>query len=307
MSKVTICECWARDGLQSVEQFIPTEKKVEIINRLSRAGFPRVEVTSFSNPARLPQFGDAEQVLRLIDRGVDARYKATCVNERALARALAARAAGFGPDEVSFVVSASEAHNVYNVSRPLADHWAELERMIEKAHADGLRVIATVLTAFGCPISGDVPEQAVLEAVGRYVGLGCTYVCIGDTIGAANPVGVKRVFGTLLDRFPGVAFIAHFHDTRGTGLANCVAALEVGVTHFDSSLGGIGGQPAGGARYQEGFTGNCCTEDLVCMFAEMGVDTGLDPDEVLEIGRAAEEVLGAPQRSLVLRAGRVRH
>ena len=307
-NRVYICECWARDGLQNIPKIIPTSEKVEMINRFAKAGYARIETSSFSNPKKLPQFADAEIVFKDIDRVPGVGYKATCINERALDRAIAAKAEGFGPTEVSFMISVSEAHNLFNTKMSHEEHWKSFEQMAQKAHDSDLKIVATLGTVYGCPLDGDVPPQNVWAFVERYLELGVEYICLGDTTGTANPRLVKEMFGELVARHPEVKYIAHFHDTRGTGVANCVAAYESGVRYFDTSLGAIGGQPAGyGAKYHLGFSGNVSTEDVVCMFEEMGIDTGIDQDTVIELGLRAEEILGEQQRSNVLRCGKVKH
>ena len=307
-NRICVCECWARDGLQSIPQFIPTEHKLEMLRLFAGLGFTRIEATSFSNPKVVPQFADADEVLAGLERKPGVSYKATCVNERAVDRAIEAVKAGHGPNEVSFTISASETHNLHNSKMSHAEHWDKLERMARKANEAGLRIIATIVTAFGCPWEGDVPRQRVEDFARRFAALGAHYICLGDTTGSANPVQVREMFTALRGECPEVNFIAHFHDTRGTGIANCVAAYESGVRHFDCSIGGIGGQPAlAQRRYQPGNGGNVCTEDLVCMFNEMGVETGIDSAALLECGRRAEKILGTQLRSNVLRCGLVQH
>jgi len=301
--RVYLCECAARDGLQHEAEFIATEDKVRLIEAFADLGFPRVEATSFSHPKYVPQFRDAEEVLRRMARRPGTHYKATCVNLKAMERAVAAVRAGAGPTEVSFIISASEAHNWKNVRRTHAEHMQEAEQMAAMAHEAGLRLVATVGTAFGCPFTGRVPMEAVLKLVDFYYRLNVRHICIGDTTGLAYPSEVERRFGTLLDRYPDVQFIAHFHDTRGVAIANAMAALRVGVRWFDSSFGGLGGHPSG-IKYAEGHTGNVATEDLVFTLAEEGYDTGLDLDRVLEVSALVEEVLGRQLYARVPRSGR---
>ncbi len=305
--RVYMCECWARDGLQNMEKVVATVDKVAMINLFAKAGYARIETTSFSNPKRLPQFADAEKVLQTIDRMPNVSYKATCINERALDRAIEAKRNGYGPDEVSFMISVSEAHNQYNAKLTHQEHWRQISEMMGKAVDAKLRVIATLGTVYGCPLAGDVPQSKVVEFVQRYVDIGAGWICLGDTTGAGNPRQVKEMFGELLARFPQITFIAHFHDTRGTGIANSYAAYETGIRYFDIALGGIGGQPAGSAKYHVGFSGNTCSEDLICMFEEMGIHTGIKPQEVVDLGLESERILGSHQRSNVVRCGIVKH
>lgn len=305
--RVYLCECWARDGLQNMETVVSTDDKVMMLNRVAKAGYARVETTSFSNPKRLPQFADAEEVLKRITREPGVSYKVTCINDRALARAIEAKNNGYGPNEISTMISVSEAHNKYNTGMTHDVHWKQIDAMVADALKNGLRVIATLGTVFGCPIAGNVPKEEVLQFVKHYIDLGATWIAFGDTTGAANPRQVKEFYDELYSLYPNINYVAHFHDTRGTGIANCLAAYSAGVRYFDVSLGGIGGQPAGGARYHEGFSGNTTSEDLICMFEEMGIPTGISQDEVISLGLKAEEILGAPQKSNVIRCGKVVH
>lgn len=306
--RVYLCECWARDGLQNIPKVIPTDEKLEMLNKFAHAGYARLETTSFSNPKRLPQFADAEEILKRVERVPGVCYKATCINERALDRAVEAVKNGYGPTEVSFMISVSQAHDLFNTKMTHAERWVQFDSMAKKAHDNHLKIVATLGTVYGCPMDGDVDPKDVWDFAERYLALGVDYICLGDTTGAGNPRAVREMFGELITRHPEVKFIAHFHDTRGTGLANAVAAYEAGVRYFDCALGGIGGQPAGyGAKYHLGFSGNVCTEDLVCMFEEMGIPTGIDQQTVIDLGLRAEEILGAPQRSNVIRCGKVKH
>jgi hydroxymethylglutaryl-CoA lyase len=308
MERVYICECWARDGLQNIPQTIPTAEKLEMLNKFAQAGYARIETTSFSNPKRVPQFADAEEILQRIERVEGVCYKATCINARALDRTVETAQKGYGPTEVSFMISVSQAHDQFNTKMTHAQRWAEFASMAKICHDNHFKIVATLGTVYGCPLTGNVAPNDVWDFVKRYLDLGVDYICLGDTTGAGNPRAVKEMFGELIARYPDVKYIAHFHDTRGTGVANCVAAYESGVRYFDSALGGIGGQPAGyGEKYHLGFSGNVCTEDLVCMFEEMGISTGIDQDRVIELGLRAEEILGERQRSNVIRCGKVKH
>lgn len=306
--RVYLCECWARDGLQNIPKIISTDEKVEMLNKFAHAGYARLETTSFSNPKRLPQFADAEEVLRRVERVPGVAYKATCINERAIDRAIAALDEGYGPTEVSFMISVSQAHDQFNTKMTHDEHWAAFDRMAEKAHQANLKIVATLGTVYGCPMDGDVDPKNVYDFVERYLNLGVEYICLGDTTGTGNPKAVREIFGELIARHPEVKYIAHFHDTRGTGIANALAAYEAGVRYYDCSLGGIGGQPAGyGAKYHLGFSGNVCSEDLICMFDEMGIPTGIDQQTVIDLGLRSEEIIGEPQRSNVIRCGKVIH
>jgi hydroxymethylglutaryl-CoA lyase len=305
---VVVCECWARDGLQAMPVLVPTERKVEMIDRVTAAGFRKVEVTSFSHPKLLPQFADAEEVLRRIARRPGVSHVVLMPNERGFDRLEVCQKEGYGAEEIILMISASEKHNCLNFRMPHADAMREHARVMRRAHALGLRVIGCAGTVYGCPVGGDVPLRDVAKIVRFYLGEGAQTIMLGDTTGMANPAVVRERIAALEAEFPGTAWIAHFHDTRGTGIVNSIAALEAGLRYVDSSLGAIGGQPAtGAAKYSAGFTGNACTEDLVCLLEEMGTRTGVDVERMLEAGRRAEELLGQRLRANVIRSGPVIH
>lgn len=300
MSDVTLCECFARDGLQHEPQFVPTAAKRALIERFAALGFPRVEATSYANPKVVPQFADASPLLGSLARRAGTRYKATCANPKAVERAAADADAGHGVDEISLLVSATESHSRTNLKRNRAEQWANVEEMVRLA-GRRFRLIGVVSVAFGCPFEGRVDPSLVAPDVERFVRLGVRHVALGDTTGMATPVSVKRLVGEF-GRHETLVPIAHFHDTRGTGLANCVAAWEAGVRHFDSSFGGVGGHPAQ-VHYGGGFTGNVCTEDLVSLFESMGIATGIDLDGLIETARFCERALGRELHGRVTRSG----
>ena len=298
MAGVTLCECFARDGLQHEPAFVATDVKRALIERFAALGFRRIEATSYSNPQVVPQFADASELLRALPRRAGVHYKATCANPKAVERALADLEAGFGVNEISLLVSASESHTRKNLKRTRAQQWANVEDMVRLA-AGRFRLVGTVSVAFGCPFEGKVDPGVVAADVEKFAGLGVTHVALGDTTGLATPNRVRA----MIARMPsGVTPIAHFHDSRGTGLVNCVAACEAGVRFFDSSFGGVGGHPAK-VRYGEGHTGNVCTEDLVSLFEAMGIDTGIDLDGLLGTARYCEQVLGRELHGRVTRSG----
>jgi hydroxymethylglutaryl-CoA lyase len=287
---------------------VPTERKIEMIDRITAAGFRKLEVTSFSHPALLPQFADAVEVLKGIQRRPGVSHVVLMPNERGFDRLATCQKEGYGAEEIILMISSSERHNLLNFRMSHPEAMAEHARVMRRAHALGIRVIGCAGTVFGCPVSGDVPLADVEKIVRFYLAEGAQTIMLGDTTGMANPRQVRERVGALQAAFPGAEFIAHFHDTRGTGMANTLAMLELGVRYVDSSLGAIGGQPATGkAKYSAGFTGNTCTEDLVALLEEMGIGTGIDVEEMLEAGRRAEEVLGQRLRSNVIRAGPVIH
>src|SRR5438270_1146391 len=297
MDAVMLCECFARDGLQHEAAFVPTRLKRELVERFARLGFPRVEATSYSNPKVVPQFADASDLLRSLERKSGVYYKATCANLRAVERALADLDAGFGANELSLLVSATEAHSQRNLNRSRAEQWTNIEEMARAAKGR-FRLIGTVSVAFGCPFEGAVDPGSVADDVQRFHSLGIEHVAIGDTIGTATPAAVKSLFG----RVQGGTPIAHFHDTRGTGLVNYVAAYDAGVGWFDSAFGGVGGHPAK-VKYGGGHTGNVCTEDLVNLFETMGVATGIDLGGLLATAELCEQTLGRELHGRVTRSG----
>jgi hydroxymethylglutaryl-CoA lyase len=302
------CECWARDGLQSMAVVVPTAEKVEMIDRCARAGFAKIEVTSFSHPKLLPQFADAVEVLTRLERRAGTSYVVLMPNTKGFDRFETCVKEGIGADEIILMISASERHNVLNFRMSHREAMAEHAAIMRRAHALGVRIIGCAGTVYGCPVKGDITTAEVAGVVGFYLAEGAQTIMLGDTTGVANPALVRARVGELMARFPGAEFIAHFHDTRGTGIANSLAMLELGVRYVDGSLGAIGGQPATGAsKYSAGFTGNTCSEDLLAVLEEMGVATGVDIDALLEAGRRAEEILGQRLRSNVIRAGRVIH
>jgi hydroxymethylglutaryl-CoA lyase len=302
-------ECWTRDGLQNEAQIVPTAQKVEMLSGILAAGFTRIEATSFAHPKYLPQFADAEEVLRLIPRRAGVHYRGLCSTPKGVERAVASKGEGFGVDELAMVISASESHNRANVKASRADYQATLEAMARRAIDTGHEVFGWVLTSFGCPIEGDVPVADVIRLGKWWRDIGATYVGFGDTTGVANPLQVSRFYGEVLaSGFPREPIVVHFHDTRGWGVANTLTALTFGLRYVDTSLGAIGGQPkTGAADYHSGFAGNTCTEDLVGMLEEMGVRTGVDLAAMLRLGARAEAILGRRLRSNFLAAGPVPH
>lgn len=298
---VVICECFARDGLQHEADFIATDDKVAMIDRFTQVGFPRIEASSFAHPKYVPQFADVDDVLARIKRRAGVRYKATCVNPQSVQRAIATQEAGHGPEEISVLLSASESHTKRNLNRTRAEQWANIEAMVALGK-DRFTIVGTVSVAFGCPFEGRIDPGIVIDDAKRLADLGVRYIAIADTTGLGTPRTVGAMFRRAIAEIPGITPIVHFHDTRSSAIANCVAALDAGATHFDSAIGGVGGHPAK-IQYGEGFTGNVCTEDLVGLFEAMGVDTGLDLDALMQAAEACEALLGRPLRSMVAKSG----
>jgi hydroxymethylglutaryl-CoA lyase len=294
---VRIREVGPRDGFQNEPEVVPTADKVRLVGMLAATGLARLEVTSFVRPDVIPQLADAEQVLAAVHRPRDVSYSVLIPNERGLERALGYRERF---DEVNLFLSASETHNRRNVNRSTAESLEGLERTIERARQEGLRCEGVISVSFGCPYEGEVPPARVFEIAERLAAAGCEEVAFGDTTGMANPRQVAEFFAAARERLDGVELTAHFHNTRGQGLANVLAALDEGVDSFESAFGELGGCPV-----PPGSTGNISTEDLVSMLEEMGIATGVDLAKLIEAARAAQEVLGRPLGSHVLRAGPV--
>lgn len=301
MDDVVLCECFARDGLQHEAEFIPTARKIAAIDSFAALGFGRVEATSYSHPKYVPQFADADEVLRGITRPPGIRFKATCPNLNAVRRAIAAQEAGYGPEEISLLVSASDSHSRRNLNRGREEQWQLVESMAAEG-AGRFVMVGTISVALGCPFEGTVPMVRVVDDARRMAAAGVTHIAIGDTVGMGTPRSMRALFTTLRAELPDCIWIAHFHDTRGTGIANCMAAYEAGVRHFDCAFGGVGGHPTE-IRYGEGYTGNVCTEDLATMFEGMGIRTGLDMTQLLTVAQSCEALLGRPLRGMVTRSG----
>jgi len=287
---------------------VSTDDKVEMIDRVARAGFPKVEVTSFSHPKLLPQFADASDVLRRIERRPGVSYVVLMPNTKGFDRFEICQKEGCGAQEIILMISASEAHNVLNFRLPHAEAMTEHAAIMKRAHVMGVRTIGCAGTVYGCPVKGDISTAEVAKIVRFYLDEGAQTIMLGDTTGVANPRLVRERVGELLALFPGADFIAHFHDTRGTGIVNTVAMVELGIRYVDCSIGAIGGQPATGvAKYSAGYTGNTCSEDLIALLEEMGVKTGIDLGQLIDAGRRAEQILGQRLRSNVVLSGPVIH
>lgn len=305
---VTVCECWARDGLQSIPKVIPTADKIEMIDRILDSGVRKLEVTSFSHPKLLPQFADCVEVMKGISRRKGVSYVVLMPNMKGFERLEVCQKEGYGCDEIILMISSSEAHNNVNFRMKHDEAKREHAAIMARASALGIKTIGCAGTVYGCPIDGDVPMAKVLDIVGFYLDHGADTIMLGDTTGAANPIVVRERIGEILAKWPKAKLIAHFHDTRGNGIVNSFAALELGLAYVDTSIGAIGGQPATGAnKYQYGFTGNTCSEDLVCLLEESGVRTGIDVAKMIANGKRAEEVIGHPLRANVIRSGPVNH
>ena len=295
--QVRIREVGPRDGFQNEPEVIPTADKVRLIDMLARTGLRRLEVTSFVRADVIPQLADGAEVLAAIDPPDDVSLSVLIPNEKGLENALAHRDRFH---EVNLFLSASETHNQKNVNRTVEESLTGLERVIGRAREEGLRCEGVISVSFGCPYEGHVPPERVFGIAERLAAAGCEEVAFGDTTGMANPRQVGEFFAAAFERLPGVELTAHFHNTRGQGLANVLAALGAGVRSFESSFGELGGCPV-----PRGATGNIASEDVVSMLHEMGHETGIDLERLVACARAAQEVLGRPLGSHVLTAGPV--
>ncbi len=289
---VTLFEVGPRDGLQNETRLIAADDKVALIDALSTTGLRAIEVTSFVNPRWVPQMADAAEVVRRVQSRREVAFSALVPNQQGLAAAVAA-----GLGEVAVFLSASETHNHKNVNRPVAASLAALCALVPQARAQGLKVRGYVSTAFGCPYEGVVDAGRVIELARALHEAGCYQVALGDTIGVANPRQVRDMLAAALRVLPVPALAVHLHDTRGCALANILVALEMGVTTFDTALGGLGGCP-----FAPGASGNVATEDVVYMLEQMGVKTGVDLDALVECSRLAAALVGHEMPSKYYRA-----
>jgi hydroxymethylglutaryl-CoA lyase len=288
-----MCEVGTRDGFQIEPEFIPTDAKVEVVDLLSDAGVPRIEVTSFVHPKAVPQLRDAEQVMARIRRRAGTRYAALVPNDKGAVRAIDA-----GVDAIHTVVSASETHNLANVNMTIAESMDKLRAVMQVAARAGVHVGCGISTSFGCPFEGDVPVVQLESVVQRLVDMGARAIGLADTTGMANPRQVARVLEHLMPRFSGIEWTLHTHDTRAMAIPNILAAMECGVTNFDASIGGLGGCP-----FAPGASGNVCSEDLVHCLHAMGIATGIDLDRLLAVSRRVQEIVGRPLPGQIVKAG----
>lgn len=323
--QVVLGDITVRDGFQHEEKYIPLEAKLWVAEQLVLAGFRRIELTNLGNPKGMPQFKDADELLKRFRSSKkiehliqDVEVTAITIREKAVERAIKARQEGYGPDRILFMVSTSESHHKKNSGLSLAEYWKMCEEYIPKAHAVGMKVCGTVSTIWGCPIEGPTELKKAVEFTQRWLDIGADDIEHADHDGSAPPNKVYEYFSMILDAIPDTSkHIAHFHVTRGWGLANVLAALQAGITHFEGTMGGIGGQPANfvdgvpvagtGSYYyvDPSIVGLVCMEDMVVMMDEMGIETGVDVDKVLEIGRWVEKIVGRRLRSECVRTGRI--
>lgn len=293
--RVFVQEVAPRDGLQIEPRLLPTRDKVALIDALSRTGVAKIEVTSFVSPKAIPNLADAKEVAGQIKRNPAVTYVALVPNLRGAEDAIAARM-----DELNLVMSASETHNRANMRMSRETSLEGFRRIAEAYKSFDVRLHGTVATAFGCPFEGPIAAAEVIEIIERYLDLGFSGVTLADTTGMANPRQVARLTAEVFRAFGPIEMTLHFHDTRGMGLANVVAALDAGARRFDASLGGLGGCP-----FAPGATGNICTEDLVHMLHEMGVETGVDLPALIELSGVLPDLLGHETPGQIVKAGRV--
>jgi hydroxymethylglutaryl-CoA lyase len=323
--KVRIGDITVRDGFQHEEQFIPTEAKLWVLEQLILAGFKNIESTNYGNPKGMPQFGDADELMKglrnskkvkhLLD---DVTVTAITIRERGIDRAIQAKKDGYGPDRILVMVSTSESHQKKNSGLTIEEYLKMCEEYIPKCHDAGILVNGTVSTIWGCPIEGPTEMSKAIDFTKRFLDMGADDIEHADHDGSASPDRVYQYYSMLLDAMPNPEkHIVHFHTTRGWGLANVLASLQAGITHYESTLGATGGQPAnfidgypvaGTGEYYYAdptITGLVSTEDMLVMMDEMGIETGIDIDRVLKIGSMLEKMLGRRLRSECVHTGRI--
>lgn len=294
MTTLQINEVAPRDGLQIEARFVPTEAKIRLIDALSATGLARIEATSFTSPKAIPNLRDAEEVVRGIQRRAGVGITVLVPNLRGCERALAC-----GVDEINLVMSASDSHGLANLRMTPEQSLERFSDILAATQGSGVFVNASLSTSFGCPFEGAVPQARVLELVERLLALGVEGITLCDTTGMANPDQVARLCEAVQSQWSDTPFTLHFHNTRGMGLANALAAWQVGIVRFDAALGGLGGCP-----FAPGATGNVCTEDLVHMFEQMGVATGVDLHALLAVSATLPELVGHATPGQVVKAGK---
>jgi hydroxymethylglutaryl-CoA lyase len=298
---VSVCEVVLRDGFQGWPDFIPTTGKVAMVHAIARAGFRELDVTSFVPRAAVPQFADAAEVLAAVPEQLTTRVLTP--NLKGVERVISVSREVRSIDFCGIPFSASEPHNIANLRRTHAQHREQLLPMIAQLLEAGVAPLVAVATAYGCPIAGRVEQDQVFEITGWLHDQGVRRLMFGDTTGMADPARAHALFSAARLQWPDAEFVAHFHDNRGVGIANTLAALDAGANSVDSSLGGLGGEPSAVDQGDVGESGNVATEDLVAVLARLGIETGLDEELVLEAGAALEAVVGRRLHSRVLRAG----
>lgn len=291
--RVSITEVGLRDGLQIEKRILSTDEKLTLARALIDAGHTSLEVTSFVSPARVPQLADATELLTALRYTQDVELKALVPNLRGAERAIAA-----GPDVLVFVLSATDSHGIRNLNRTPHESLAELHEIVAATSTAGVRIDVSLSVAFGCPFEGGVPVETAIDLADRIQQLGISRMSFCDTTGMATPPQVKALAGAIRDKLPGIDPAFHFHNTRGLGLVGALVALQEGIVRFESSVGGLGGCP-----FAPNAAGNVCTEDMVHMLHEMGIETGLDLSRLIEAARLAEQLVGRTLDGQVMKAG----
>ncbi|MEI7671660.1 MAG: hydroxymethylglutaryl-CoA lyase [Deltaproteobacteria bacterium] len=292
--KVTIVDVGPRDGFQNEKQFIPTQKKIEIVNGLIRAGLKNIQVSSVVHPKAVPQLADAEEVMTKIDRRPDVSYRLLVPNLKGVQRALPLK-----PDKINLMMSVTESHNRSNANRSIDETLKEFEILAPMIQDKGITVSGGMACGFGCPFEGKVSLRQIDRVADRYVAMGIKSVGLADTVGFASPKQVYDTVAYLLDKYPDVQWLLHLHNHRDLALANIFAAMQAGITQFDSAIGGLGGCP-----YAPNAAGNVATEDLVNMLDELGIECGVDLGALLEVAEVVRETIPHPLNSALLKSGR---
>lgn len=295
VQRIYIQEVATRDGFQIEDQFVPTDQKVELINKLGTAGVDKIEVTSFVSPKAVPNLRDAEEVMKGIDRKPGVTYTTLIPNAKGAERAAACEA-----DEVNLVASVSETHNKKNVRRTVDQSFADFNTIADVLSGTGIQINGTLATTFGCPFEGGIDENRVMTLIDQYLDLGAGGITLADTTGMATPKQVHQLCEHVLNRWPDLPVTLHFHNTRGMGLANVMEGIRVGVTRYDASLGGLGGCP-----FAPGATGNICTEDLVHMLRFMDYEMNADLDQLIAASRDLETILQREVPGQIIKAGKI--
>jgi len=292
--KVTVVEVGPRDGFQNEKQFIPTNKKVEIINALARSGLKHIQVSSVVHPKAVPQLADADEVMAQIERLPGVSYRLLAPNLKGVQRALPLK-----PGKINLMMSVSESHNRSNANRSIEESLKEFETLVPMILENGIAVSGGMACTFGCPFEGKVPLRQIERVADRYISMGIKSIGIADTVGFANPKQVYDTVVHLLDKYPDVQWLAHFHNHRDLALANILAAMQAGLAEFDSAIGGLGGCP-----YAPNAAGNIATEDLVNMLTELEIETGVDLDALLKAADLVRRTIPHPLNSALLKSGR---
>ncbi|UOR13560.1 hydroxymethylglutaryl-CoA lyase [Halobacillus amylolyticus] len=295
MQRIYIQEVVTRDGFQIEDQFVPTDQKIDLINRMSSSGLDKIEVTSFVSPKAVPNLKDAKEVMEGIDRKPDVTYTTLIPNVKG-----AERAAECEADEVNLVASVSETHNMKNVRRKVDESFADFKNIASFLSGTGIQINGTLATTFGCPFEGSISEDKVMTLINEYLEIGAGGITLADTTGMATPKQVYQLCEKVLNRWPNLPITLHFHNTRGMGLANVIEGIRAGVVRFDASLGGLGGCP-----FAPGATGNICTEDLVHMLAFMDYEMKVDLDQLIDTAKHLETILQREVPGQIIKAGKI--